>query len=66
MTVTPQGKLLKLEGYEAFIAKLAGKDAGQEKALKAMLSEEAVRADMEEAFSFLPERPVEFGRQMEA
>jgi hypothetical protein len=63
VTITPQGKLLKLDGFDAFIAKLAGKDSAHEKMLKAMLSEDAVRADLEDVFSFLPERPVAKGAQ---
>lgn len=60
-TITPRGQLQRLEGYEEFIRALAQKNAAQEKPLKTMLAEEAVRADLEDIFGLLPERPVRLG-----
>jgi Family of unknown function (DUF6263) len=61
ITVTPQGKVSKFEGYEAFIQKLADKNTDSEKALRALITEEGVREDAEEIFSFLPEKIVRKG-----
>lgn len=60
-TMTPQGRLTKLQGYDAFMQKVADKKDELEKVLRALLPEEAVRADMEDIFHFLPDRPVRAG-----
>jgi hypothetical protein len=57
-TVTRQGKLIQLDGYAAFIQRLAGNNAEAEKALRALLPEEALRQDIEDVFHFLPDMPV--------
>ena len=60
-TVTARGQLRKLEGYDGFITALTKKNPSQDKAFKALLSEDAVRADLEDIFGELPERPVRLG-----
>ena len=60
-TINPQGKVLKFEGYDAFIQKLAEKKTEVEKVLRGVLSEEGVREDVEEIFSFLPDKAVQKG-----
>ena len=62
-TVTPQGRLAQFGGYEPFIQKLAEKNADTEKVLRALLSEEAIREDIEELFHFLPDKSVRKGDQ---
>jgi hypothetical protein len=59
--VTAQGKLVKFEGYDAFILKLAGKNAERDKVLRALLTEQTLREDMEDIFHFLPEKAVRKG-----
>jgi hypothetical protein len=61
VTVTAQGKLSKLEGYDAFIDKLADKDGASAKTLRALISEESLREDFEDIFNFLPDKPVHMG-----
>ncbi len=61
VTVSPQGKVSKFEGYEAFIQKLTDKNADGEKALRALITEEGLREDAEEVFGWLPERIVRKG-----
>jgi hypothetical protein len=60
-TVTSQGKLAKFEGYDAFVQKLAEKNGEVEKVLRALLSEEALREDIEEVFYCLPHKAVKKG-----
>jgi Family of unknown function (DUF6263) len=59
--ITSQGRLTKLEGYEAFIGRLGEKNADVEKVLRSLLSEEGVREGFEEMFGFLPEKAVKVG-----
>ncbi|HWY87255.1 MAG TPA: DUF6263 family protein [Gemmataceae bacterium] len=54
IALTRQGKLTRLQGYDALIAKLAGKDGELENALKVLLPEEALHDDIEGIFHFLP------------
>src|SRR5262249_25546512 len=61
VTVTPHGRVTRLDGYEAFVKKLAENKVDVEKALRALLSEESVRDGLEEIFGFLPERAVAKG-----
>ncbi len=59
--MTPQGRLAQFGGYEPFIQKLAEKNADTEKVLRVLLSEEALREDVEELFYFLPDKLVRKG-----
>src|SRR5262245_47510877 len=59
--ITKQGKLVKLLGYDAFVRKLVENEAGPEKTLRTLLSEDSLRDDLEEIFPLLPEKPVRAG-----
>ena len=61
VSITPQGKMLKLDGYDAFIAKCADKNPEERKNAADAAFGRGGGADMEELFSFLPERPVRAG-----
>lgn len=53
--VTPAGKIARLEGYGAFLKKVVGDRAELEKVLRVVLSEDGLRAGLEEIFTCLPE-----------
>lgn len=61
LTVTPQGRITRLEGYEAFVKKLAEGKVDVEKSLRVLISEESLRDGWDEIFAFLPERAVSRG-----
>jgi hypothetical protein len=61
ITVTPQGKIARFEGYEALLQKLTDKKSEDEKALRSLVTEDGLRAEFEEIFSFLPEKAVRKG-----
>ncbi|MBI3411896.1 MAG: hypothetical protein HY040_26495 [Planctomycetes bacterium] len=61
VTLTPHGRITRLEGYDTFVKKLAENKADVEKTLRALLSEESLRDGLEEIFGFLPDRAVAKG-----
>ena len=58
--LSPQGKVLKVEGAEDIIKGLAGKPAQQE-AMKGVFGEEALKSSIEQSFRFYPDKPVKVG-----
>src|SRR5262249_13447185 len=58
IALSPRGEILRVEGYDDLLKKLAGEDAALQKGVQALLSEETVRQSLAEAFSFLPDKPV--------
>jgi hypothetical protein len=61
MTLSPKGEVLKFEGYDKLIDKLAGDDAAVRQALQATLQEDALKKSVREALAFLPDRPIKVG-----
>lgn len=61
LTLTPHGKITRLDGYDAFIKALAEGKVEVEKALRSLLTEESLRDGFDEVFGFLPERAVSKG-----
>jgi hypothetical protein len=61
LTVSPKWEILKFEGYDKLIDKLAGDDAGVRQALTATLPEDVFKKTVREAMAFLPDRPVKDG-----
>jgi hypothetical protein len=61
VTLTPEGKLTNLEGYDEAIKKLGNGKAGDLAAMKGILSEEAIKASLVETFGFLPAMAISKG-----
>jgi hypothetical protein len=61
VTLTPAGKVRKFEGYDDAVRTLADKDDAQEKALRFLVPESALREGLEEVLGFLPAGPVKVG-----
>ncbi len=59
--VTGQGRVAKILGYDAFLRKLGDGNTSTEKTLRTLLSEDALRDDLEEVFHALPEKAVRIG-----
>jgi len=57
VTMTPGGKVKKLEGFEEFVKNLVGDDEVA-KAMKELLNEETIITSVEQSFAFLPDRAV--------
>lgn len=51
----PKMEILKFEGYDKFLDKLAGDDAALRKTLQALVGEEALKRSVREALAFVPE-----------
>lgn len=68
LTLSPAGKLLKLEGYEELLRKVAGEDPNSNSVVKTIMSEAQLKQMMEDSFHFLPEKPTAKGAawQMDA
>lgn len=56
VTLGPAGDVLKFEGYEELVKKIAGDDAAAQKVVKATLSEENLKRAASDLFSFLPDK----------
>jgi hypothetical protein len=61
VTLSPKMEVLKVEGQDKLIDRLAGADVSARKALTSALSEETVKKSAREVFGFLPDRPVKEG-----
>jgi len=61
LTVSPQGTVKKLEGYDAFISKLAEDKPDAERVLRTVFAEEGMEETCAEIFSFLPRKAVRVG-----
>jgi hypothetical protein len=65
LTVSPKWEILKFEGYDKLIDKLAGDDIGVRHALTQTLPEDVFKKTVREAMAFLPDRPVKEGDNWE-
>jgi hypothetical protein len=65
LTVSPKWEILKFEGYDKFLDKLAGDDAAVRQAVALNLPEEVFKRTVREAMAFLPDRPVKDGEGWE-
>jgi hypothetical protein len=61
VTLSKNWEILKFEGYDKLIDKLAGDDVTVRQALQATLQEDALKKSVREALAFLPDRPVKDG-----
>jgi hypothetical protein len=61
ITMTPDGKVTKFEGYKDFAKKLTGDDDEMGKMLNLFFSEDLFRSSAESAFNILPKTPVKEG-----
>lgn len=61
----PKLEILKFEGHDKFLERLAGEDAQVRKTLQALVSEETLRRSVRESLAFLPDRPVKDGETWE-
>jgi hypothetical protein len=61
ITLSKDGRLLKLEGYEEAIKKLSDGKAEEAALVKSVLSEESIKTSLTETFGFLPEKEVKKG-----
>jgi hypothetical protein len=65
VTLNPKGEVVKIEGYEDLLKKLAGDDANARKAVQSIKPEELFKVSVSEAFGFLPDKPVKTGDSWE-
>jgi uncharacterized surface protein with fasciclin (FAS1) repeats len=63
--LSPKWEVLKFEGYDKLLDKLAGDDVAVRQALQATLSEDALKKSVRELMAFLPDRPVKEGETWE-
>ncbi|HVK19302.1 MAG TPA: DUF6263 family protein [Fimbriiglobus sp.] len=60
-TLDPKGKVTKIEGYDAFVDKLAGDDENLKKFFKAFMSKETLKIGVQDLLGFAPDEPVKPG-----
>jgi len=63
ITMSPNGKISKFEGYEDLIKRIAAENEEAGKLVKLMLTEETMKKGAEEAFGFLPNKAVDKGEK---
>lgn len=61
VTLNPAYKIVKLEGFEELIKKIADGDEEVEKLVRARMTEETLKRSLEEPYQFLPHKPVAKG-----
>lgn len=61
LTVKPNMEIVKLEGYDKLVEKIANNDAELAKVVKAILTEETMKKSAHEALAFLPAEAVKPG-----
>jgi hypothetical protein len=66
VTLSPKMEVVKFEGYDELIKRLAGEDATVQQTIKAALTEESMKKSVREALAFVPGKPVEKGAQWDA
>jgi hypothetical protein len=59
--LSPKWEVLKFEGYDKLLDKLAGDDIAARQALQATSSEDVLKKSVRELVAFLPDRPVKDG-----
>jgi hypothetical protein len=65
MTISPKWEILKFDGYDKFINKVAGDDTAVRQALLGTLPEETFKKSVREVLAFLPDNPVKQGEVWE-
>jgi hypothetical protein len=65
LTVSPKWEILKFDGYDKMVDKLAGDDPAVRTALTLTLPEEVFKKTVREAMAFLPDRAVKDGETWE-
>jgi Family of unknown function (DUF6263) len=63
--LNPKREVTKLEGFEDVLKRVTNDDATSAKAIREIVKEENLRRQAEEAFGFLPDRPVNKGDKWE-
>jgi hypothetical protein len=63
--LSPKGEVLKFEGYDKLLDKLAGDDVAARQALQATSSEDVLKKSVRELIAFLPDRPIKEGETWE-
>jgi Family of unknown function (DUF6263) len=61
ITLNDKGLVTKVEGFDELIKKLAEGDEGIAKQLKTVLTDDTMKAGIEQAFGFIPGKPVNNG-----
>ena len=61
VTISPTGRVLKLEGYDNFVKKMSDGQADSEKSIRAACPESSVRKWLEDTLAYLPEKAVKPG-----
>jgi hypothetical protein len=61
LTISPDMKILKIDGREKFLEKLVKSNPQMEPLLKQILGEEALKQMSDPAFAFIPNKPVKKG-----
>jgi hypothetical protein len=61
LTLSKNWEILKFEGYDKLLDKLAGDDPAVRQGVQATLQEESLKKSVREALAFLPDRPVKEG-----
>jgi hypothetical protein len=56
ITLNPKREVTALDGYEAFLKRMAGDDANVHKALQSIVTKESLMRSAREVFGFLPEK----------
>jgi hypothetical protein len=65
VTLNPRGEVVKFEGYDDLVKKLAGDDPTARKAVQSVTPEDQFKVSVSEAFGFLPDKPVKTGDSWE-
>lgn len=63
VTLTPEHKVSKIEGYDELIKRIARRNAAEADRFRQLIPEEDLKRATEEGFSFLPDKPVKPGDQ---
>jgi hypothetical protein len=61
LTLTPTGKVTKVEGFDEYVKKLADGEDEVAKAMKDMITEETLTQGVEQGFAFIPDKAVKPG-----
>jgi hypothetical protein len=61
ITLTPDGKITKFEGFQDLVKQLAAADENTAKLIRAIVNEAMVTSAVEQAFGFLPDKAVKKG-----
>ncbi|MCS6978263.1 MAG: hypothetical protein NZM31_14830 [Gemmatales bacterium] len=64
-TLSPDLRVLRIDGYDELMKRLAGDDASALKVVQTLLARETLQTAVEEAFAFLPREPMRPGHAWE-